>query len=823
MITGSMTISAWIDSTAFPSDDAAVVSKRASAETGYQLDTTVDRGPRTIGFKLTNSSGGAMFRYGATAMQVGGWYHVTGVYNATAGTMDVYLNGQPDNGALVGVTSSQRNFTANVNIGRRAGGGYAFRGRVDDVRIYNRALSLAEVQTDMSTTLGTGQPSPDPTPPTVSITAPANNAQVGGVVNVTADATDNVGVAGVELYVDGAATSQDDTTAPYALAWDSRTVANGAHALRARDAAGNTAFSATVTVTVSNSAQFQNEVLATGFNLPTNIEFLPDGRMLVVELQGVIKVLPAPYTQPDPTPFLQLTNVGSAGVQQGIFDIVLDPDFLTNHWYYVFYTLGTPNRDRLSRFTANAAITGTVAGSEMVLYQDPQDASSEHHGGALNFGNDGKLYFTTGEHFNAGDAQLLTSPRGKIHRINPDGTVPADNPFHDGTGPNVDSIWALGLRNPFRAFYDAPTGRLYVGDVGGNNEATAKEEVNLGARGANYGWPNFEGPCSAPCTSPLYFYPHNGRDASITGGFVYHGSQFPSSYVGSYFFADYAQNWIRRLGFDAGGAVSGVSNFEPADGSADGPYGDIVHLAEGPDGALYYVDLGYSDVTGTAGVSKIRRIRYLQSNQAPVAAAAASPTGGAVPLAVSFSSAGSADPEGQPLTYAWTFGDGSTSTAADPAHTYTQAGQYTARLSVSDGVNTTLSTPLFISAGNNPTATILSPQDGRLFQAGEVIGFSGDATDTEDGALPASAFSWSIDFLHEGHVHPGVPQTGVNWSASCTRSRRATRAPGGARTPSSRGPTAAPSSTPSPCRARRSPTPRRSPRHPLPPRRPLSR
>jgi PKD repeat protein len=160
-------------------------------------------------------------------------------------------------------------------------------------------------------------------------------------------------------------------------------------------------------------------------------------------------------------------------------------------------------------------------------------------------------------------------------------------------------------------------------------------------------------------------------------------------------------------------------------------------------------------------VSKIHRIRYLSSNQAPVAVASASPTSGAAPLTVSFSSAGSVDPDGQPLTYSWTFGDGATSTQANPTHVYTAAGQYTARLSVSDGTDTTLATPLTIKAGNSPTATILSPQDGRLFQAGEVIEFSGDATDPEDGTLPASAFSWSIDFLHEGHVHPTLQQTGV--------------------------------------------------------------
>ena len=123
---------------------------------------------------------------------------------------------------------------------------------------------------------------------------------------------------------------------------------------RARDAAGNTTLSAPVPVNVANASSFQNEVLATGFNLPTNIEFLPDGRMLVVELAGTIKVMSPPYTSASPTPFLQLTNVGSAGVQQGIYDIALDPQFTTNHYYYVFYTAGSPNRDRLSRFTANA-------------------------------------------------------------------------------------------------------------------------------------------------------------------------------------------------------------------------------------------------------------------------------------------------------------------------------------------------------------------------------------------------------------------------------------------------------------------------------------
>ena len=141
-------------------------SPSAGSQVGYQLDTTIDRGPRTIGFKLTNSSGGDMFRYGATALQANTWYHVTGVYNAASSELHVYLNGQLDDGTLLGtVTTTQQNSTANVNIGRRPGiSGHNFNGRIDDVRIYNRALTQTEIQADMNTPVagGTG----DLTPPT---------------------------------------------------------------------------------------------------------------------------------------------------------------------------------------------------------------------------------------------------------------------------------------------------------------------------------------------------------------------------------------------------------------------------------------------------------------------------------------------------------------------------------------------------------------------------------------------------------------------------------------------------------------------------------
>ncbi|NGZ09237.1 MAG: LEPR-XLL domain-containing protein, partial [Nitrospira sp. LK70] len=183
-VTGSLTLSAWVNASTFPIDDAAVVSKRASGELGFQLDVTKDTGPRTIGFKLTNSSGDQMFLYGATALQPNMWYHIAGVYDAATQSLHVYLNGQLDDGVAQGtVTTSQQNSsTTNVTIGRRAGTtGFEFAGRLDDVRIYDRALTMAEIQTDMLTPLGaTG---PDTIAPTVlsinrATTSPTNAATV---------------------------------------------------------------------------------------------------------------------------------------------------------------------------------------------------------------------------------------------------------------------------------------------------------------------------------------------------------------------------------------------------------------------------------------------------------------------------------------------------------------------------------------------------------------------------------------------------------------------------------------------------------------------
>ncbi|HEU4724602.1 MAG TPA: PQQ-dependent sugar dehydrogenase, partial [Candidatus Eisenbacteria bacterium] len=247
----------------------------------------------------------------------------------------------------------------------------------------------------------------------------------------------------------------------------------------------------------AQTPEFSNEVVVPGITAGLTMAFTPDGRMLVGELTEKIWVIPPGGSAPLAKPFLAMDGSLLQG-EQGLMDILLDPNFATNHWYYVFYTKTNPtgNHNRVSRFTASGDTT--LAGSEFLLWEDPVSANLEHHGGALFFGPGGKLFITVGEQFYAEDAQLLNTYRGKLLRINPDGTIPTDNPFYDGAGPNHDEIWAYGLRNPVRASYDPVSGRIYIGDVGGNDSNTAKEEINVGVAGANYGWPLCEGVCGTP-------------------------------------------------------------------------------------------------------------------------------------------------------------------------------------------------------------------------------------------------------------------------------------------------------------------------------------
>jgi glucose/arabinose dehydrogenase len=290
---------------------------------------------------------------------------------------------------------------------------------------------------------------------------------------------------------------------------------------------------------------FTETTVAAGLNGPTSLAVAPDGRLFVTEQGGALRVVKNATVLP--TPFLSL-SVDSSG-ERGLLGVAFDPNFAADQFVYVYYTVpGSPAHNRISRFTAAGDVA--VPGSETVLMDlDPLSAATNHNGGALHFGPDGKLYVGVGENANGANSQTLANRLGKMLRINPDGSIPADNPFVGvATGAN-QAIWALGLRNPFTFGFQPGTGRLFIDDVG----QSTWEEIDQGVAGANYGWPLTEGPTTDPrFRTPVFAYQHTVGDPqgiAITGGTFYDPpvNNFPAAYVGSYFFADLGGNWVYRL------------------------------------------------------------------------------------------------------------------------------------------------------------------------------------------------------------------------------------------------------------------------------------
>jgi len=482
---------------------------------------------------------------------------------------------------------------------------------------------------------------------------------------------------------------------------------------------------ATAWVATGVPAGFTKTLLAQGLKNPSTFAFAANGDIYIGEKPGDIVIYRNGAVMATPV----VSLITDSGGEKGLLGIALDPNFATNGYLYISYTT-LDEHAQLSRLTVVNGIASQA--SEKIIMRGNQLQNVHHSANDLKIGPDGKLWWSVGDNVpDISNGQTLVNIYGKMLRFNLDGTVPSDNPFVNIPGA-VPSIYAYGLRNPFR-FTFLPNGKAMTEDTGSNYW----EEMNTIQSGGNYGWDFFEGNCgSCGYINPAYAYGHAPIDGAASAIAAYSGSVFPSQYNHVVFFGDYNRRDIEAVTFDP------TYTTEISDTIFDNSAGTIANLAEGPDGNLYYVSIFEGTFTKISATGPF----------APTATASASPNASLAAQAVTFSSAGSNDPYGKPLSYAWDFGDGTAvSTAANPTHTFTKNGTYAATLTVNNGSQTGTTTTSVVIGHTPPTASISAPA---TYNAGAIVAFSGTATDENNTTLPASAYTWQVDFISNGVAQP---------------------------------------------------------------------
>jgi len=549
-------------------------------------------------------------------------------------------------------------------------------------------------------------------------------------------------------------------------------------------------------VTVTESATLPpdfEDVLVASIGAPTALAFTPDGRLLITTQQGQVRVYQNGALLGSPAVDLNFKLCTNS--ERGLLGVAVDPNFTTNRYVYFYYTFkktaacDSATVNRVARFVLADNNTIDTA-TETVLIDNIHSPAGNHNGGDLHFGKDNFLYISVGDGGcdyanNSGCAGANDAARdrhvmlGKILRITRDGAIPASNPFQGAdsgrcnvTGSTTSGNWcqeiyATGLRNPFRISFDsnAANTRFFINDVGQN----AWEEIDEGITGADYGWNMCEGNqdnptrsgsqncAAAPLTPPVFNYPHgscsvgNIAGNSITGGAFVPNGIWSSAYDNSYLFGEYVCGKIFKLTPNGSGGYA-ASEFVTGLGGSS-----AVTMIFGPyetTRALYY--------TTYAAGGQVRRIRFTgTTNRNPVAEVFANPTTGSAPLDVAFNASTSSDPDDDPLTFTWNFGDGSTGTGATPTHRYAASGTYNPVVTVSDGRGGTATATVRIDVGNTaPQPTISSPTASQLFRVGEVITLQGSAFDAQDGTLPSNRLTWEVILHHNNdHTHPYLSPT----------------------------------------------------------------
>ncbi|MDB5272003.1 MAG: carbohydrate-binding protein [Chitinophagaceae bacterium] len=333
-------------------------------------------------------------------------------------------------------------------------------------------------------------------------------------------------------------------------------------------------------------SQFSRVLVDNGISSPTAFAFAPDGRIFVTQQTGQLRVIKNGSLLTTNAIALTVTSDG----ERGLIGIAVDPDFTNNKYVYLYYTVPADTErtaafNKIVRYTFDGDVLLSSSAQTILELNDLSAAHTNHNGGSMNFGPDGKLYVGVGENATGGNAQNLDNYLGKLLRINADGSVPPNNPF---TGNDAKSrIWAYGLRNPYSFSFDRLSGKLFINDVG---ESTWEEINEVTGGGLNFGWPTKEGFCTSNCdgfTDPLYAYAHgdntDGKGCAIIGGTFFNPitTNYPSTYSGQYFFSDLCGQWINSID---PASPSQRNAFATAIG------GSPTYLLTNPDdGKLYYL------------------------------------------------------------------------------------------------------------------------------------------------------------------------------------------------------------------------------------------
>jgi glucose/arabinose dehydrogenase len=394
---------------------------------------------------------------------------------------------------------------------------------------------------------------------------------------------------------------------------------------------------------------FSDQQMVPGLDNPSGMAFMPDGRLLVLEqFSGVVQLVNfgTPNTV---TPIFTVPQVISGG-EQGLLGIAIDRGWPTRNYVYLYYDHSGDSKIRITRYLVTGDLDDTAGGDLAIsatsayhLIVDIPDNADNHNGGTLRFGPDGMLYASIGEDATPCAAQDSVTLRGVILRLDvsrlpntpggpaPKGLIAAPgNPFAAHPDSNARLVWALGLRNPFRFHIDAPTGDLFIADVG----QSRWEEVDIASSGGrNFGWPHFEGPatytantCSdlnSGFTQPIHAYDRTGSPAAIISAGLYRrpasgSDRFPSFYDGDYFFNDYYQGFLRRLtGSGSAWTIAPVAAGQPSAMNWGTGFKHVSDWAVGPSGALWYCR--QSDDLYSAGTGEIRRLVYAPGSAPSIA------------------------------------------------------------------------------------------------------------------------------------------------------------------------------------------------------------